>query len=53
MCSEKGSSSWTNSDTRCVTLITKPVITHEIGKGPGYTYDRWNIFVVICDSDIP
>ena len=48
-CSEEGSSSLSNSDTRCVTLVTKPVITHEIGKGPGYSYNRWNIFVVICD----
>jgi hypothetical protein len=22
-------------------------------KGPGCTYDRWNMFVVICDIDIP
>ena len=51
-CSENGSSSLSNSDTRCVTLYTKPMISHEIGKGPGYAYDRWNISMVICDSDI-
>ena len=22
-------------------------------KGPGGVYDKWNIFVVICDTDIP
>jgi len=22
-------------------------------KGPGGPYDRWNIFMVICDKDIP
>jgi hypothetical protein len=22
-------------------------------KGPGVVYDKWNISVVICDTDIP
>jgi len=22
-------------------------------KGPGSVYDKWNIFVVICDTDTP
>jgi len=22
-------------------------------KGPGGAYDKWNIIVVICDTDIP
>ena len=31
-CSGRVSSSFSNSDTRCVNLVTKPVISHERGK---------------------
>jgi hypothetical protein len=24
-----------------------------MGKGPGSAYDKWNLFVVISDTDIP
>ena len=37
------------SDIRRVTLVTKPVKRHEWGDAS----DKWNIYVVICDTDIP
>ena len=40
-------SSCLTSNTRCVNLVTNPVISHEV------FYDKWNISVVICDIDIP
>ena len=46
------SSSCSTSDIRRVNLVTNPVISHELGKGPGSAYDEWNISVVICDTDI-
>ena len=32
-CSRKVSCSWSHSGTRCVNLVTNPVISHEWGKG--------------------
>jgi hypothetical protein len=31
----------------------KPVDKSWMRKGPGSAYDKWNIYVVICDTDIP
>ena len=45
MCTRRVSSYCSTIDTRRVNLVTKPVISHERGK--------WNISVVICDTDIP
>ena len=45
-CSERVSSyAISTSSTRRVNLVTHPV--------PGSVYDKWNISVVICDTDIP
>ena len=43
-CSERASSSCSTSGTRCVNLGMR--------KGPGSVYDKWNISVIICDTDI-
>jgi hypothetical protein len=42
-------SSCSTSDTHRVTLVTNPVMSYEWGKG----LDKWNIYVVICDTDVP
>jgi len=47
------SSSCSTSGIRRVNLVTNPVISHARRKGPGGVYDKWNISVVICDTDIP
>jgi hypothetical protein len=39
------------SDTRHVTLLTGD--KSRIGKGSDSEYDKWNMFLVICDTDIP
>ena len=49
MCSGSVSRSCSTSGTRCVNLVTNPVIR----KGSGSVYDKWNISVVSCDTDIP
>jgi hypothetical protein len=42
------------SDTCRVNIVTNLVISHkQTRKGPGSAYDKWNISVVICDTDIP
>jgi hypothetical protein len=38
---------------RRVNLVTKPVISHVKRKRPGGTYDKWNISIVICGTNIP
>ena len=53
MCSGRVSSSCCTSDTRRVNLVITLVISHELRKGVGSLYDKWNITVVICDTDIP
>ena len=35
-----------------VTLDTNPVINDECGIVPGSASDKWNIYVVICDTDV-
>ena len=50
-CSVRVRSSCSTSDTRRVNLVTNPVISHERGKD--LVYDKWNISVVICDTDVP
>jgi len=50
-CSRRVSSSCSTNDTHCVNLVTNPVISHE--RGTGSVYDKWNISMVICDTDIP
>ena len=52
-CSGRESSSCSISGTHRVTLVTNPVINHEMRKGPESVYDKWNISVVICDTDVP
>ena len=52
-CSGRESSSCSISGTHCVTLVTNRVISHEMRKGPESVYDKWNISVVICDTDVP
>ena len=46
-------SSCSTSDTRRVNLVTNPMISHVSMKGPESIYDKVNISVVICDTDIP
>ena len=53
MCFGRLSSSCLTSDTRRVTLVTNPVINYWLGKGSEYDYNKRNISVVICDTDIP
>jgi hypothetical protein len=48
-CPGRISSSCSTSGTRCVTLVTNPVIKSWIMKEPESVYDKWNISVVICD----
>ena len=50
-CSGKVNSSCSTSDTRRVNLVTNP--KSRMRKGPGIVYDKCNISVVICDTDIP
>ena len=39
---------------RRVSLVTNPVINHECGMDREVLVnDKWNILVVICDTDIP
>ena len=52
-CSRWVHSSCSTSGTRRVNLVTTPVISHLSRKGPESIYDKVNIFVVICDTDIP
>ena len=49
------SSSCSTRGTRRVNLVNNYKIGNESGmrKGPGGVYDKWKIFVVICDTDIP
>ena len=51
-CSGRVSSSCSTSETRCVNPVTNPVISHE-GERTEKCYDKWNISMVICDTDIP
>jgi hypothetical protein len=48
-CSGRVSSSCSTSDTRRVNLVTNPVKSHEWRN----VYDKYNISMVICDTDIP
>jgi hypothetical protein len=43
----------TISDTRYVNLVTNPVISHELGKDREVLTTKWNISMVICDTDVP
>ena len=52
-CPGRVGSSYSTSVTGCVNLVTHPVLSREWGKNREFIYDRWNIFVVICDTDIP
>jgi hypothetical protein len=36
-----------------VNLDTNPVIGHEWKKDSESAYDKWNLYMVICDTDIP
>ena len=49
------SSSCSTSGSCHVNLVTNPVDDDKswMRKGPGSVYDKWNISVVICDTDIP
>ena len=51
-CPGRESSSCSTSGTRGVNLVTNPVISHEWGKDWKYLH-KWNISMVICDTDIP
>ena len=50
-CSRRVSSYSSTSCTSHVNLVTNSVTNHDWGKGS--VYDKWNISVVICDTDIP
>ena len=52
-CSRWVNSSCSTNDNLRVNLVTNPMISHLSRKGPGSIYDKVNIFVVICDTDIP
>jgi hypothetical protein len=47
----KGKKCLLHYGTRRVNLVTNPVISHEMRKGPGSVYDKCNISVVICAYD--
>ena len=47
------SSSCSTSGTRRVNPVKKTGNKSWMRKGPGSAYDKWNISVVICDTDIP
>ena len=47
------SSSFSTSGTRRVNLYYKPGDNSWMKKGPRSVYDKWNISVVICDTDSP
>jgi len=34
-------------------LVTNPLINHELGKDRVVFYNKWNIYLVICETDIP
>ena len=51
-CSKRAGSSCSTSGTRRVKLVTYLDISR-MRNGPGSAYDKWNISVVICDTDIP
>jgi len=50
-CVGKVNSSFSTSHTRHATFIKYPAVSHECGKD-GIDYDKRNISVVICDTDI-
>ena len=52
-CSGRISSYCSTSDNRCVTLVTNPNDKLWVRKWPESVYDKWSIFVVKCDTDIP
>jgi hypothetical protein len=52
-CSGRVSSYCSTSDNRCVTLVTNPNDKLWVRKWPESVYDKWSIFVVKCDTDIP
>ena len=53
-CSGRVNSSCSTNGTRRVNLVTTLVISYEVmSKGPRSVYDKWNMSVVICDTDIP
>jgi hypothetical protein len=37
----------------CSDIPAEPAYGVWMKKGPGIAYDKWNISVVICDTDIP
>jgi hypothetical protein len=51
--SRRVGSSCSTSGTRCITLVTNLVMSHEWEKDLESAYDKCNISVVICDTDIP
>jgi hypothetical protein len=52
MCSRRVSSSCPTSDARRVNSY-KPGDDSLMRKVPESVYDKWNMSVVICDTDIP
>jgi hypothetical protein len=52
MCSGKVRNSCSTSVTRRVNLAHKPGDKSWTRKGPESAYDKWNISVFICDTDI-
>ena len=52
-CPGRVGSSCSASGTRCVNLVTNPVISHERGKDRKKCLRQVEHIVVICDADIP
>ena len=52
-CSGRVSSSCSTIGTCPVNLVTNPVIKSWMRKGQRSVYNKWNISVVICDTDNP
>jgi hypothetical protein len=52
-CSGRVSSSCSTSGIRGVNLVTKPGDKSSMRKGPGSAYDKWNISVVIFETNTP
>ena len=52
-CSGRVSSSWSSCGIRRVNLAKKNSDKSWISKELGSVYDKWNISMIICDTDIP
>jgi hypothetical protein len=47
----KVGNSFSTSGTNLINLVINPVLNHALGTGR--VYDKWNMSVVNCDTNIP